>query len=251
MAKEDKAVVRAPDVSVSAEGIEKETAMRAMLKKYIGDHMKPGVDYYTLRIGGRDSKPSLSKPGAEKFMSLFKLRAEFTRDQETWEMLGSKAGLVCYVCKLFTAGGNLVGEGRGAREVTGKESDPNKVIKMAQKSAMIDAILRTGALSDFFTQDLEDMPQSTPDVHVEAPSRPEPTPADRSRARAVTEAQIAKLPPNRQIVFLLTELGDEVDTKEDVEGAVKKRTGLALKPENFETIIERLMIIRKERSEKY
>lgn len=34
---------------------------------------------------------------------------------------------------------------------------PNKAIKMAQKSAFVDAVIRTTGMSDLFTQDLEDM----------------------------------------------------------------------------------------------
>ena len=48
-----------------------------------------------------------------------------------------------------------------------KEKDINKAIKMAQKSAQIDAVLRTGALSEAFTQDINDeddqpVPEDTP-----------------------------------------------------------------------------------------
>src|SRR5919202_4666922 len=45
--------------------------MRALLTAYISQNMQEGVDYYTLIIGGKESKPSLSKAGSEKFLSLF------------------------------------------------------------------------------------------------------------------------------------------------------------------------------------
>src|SRR5919206_541054 len=129
--------------------------MCTLLTAYISQHMQEGIDYYTLTIGGKASKPSLSKAGSEKILSLFNVHARFRKDDETWEMLGRPAGVICYVCELYTKRGEFVGEGRGAREVL-KEKDINKAIKMAQKSAQIDAVLRTGALSDAFTQDLED-----------------------------------------------------------------------------------------------
>jgi hypothetical protein len=47
-----------------------------------------------------------------------------------------------------------VGEGRGAAVLVKNNNDPNKTLKMAQKSAFIDAVLRASGLSDFFTQDL-------------------------------------------------------------------------------------------------
>ncbi len=146
--------------------IDIETEKRGIIEKYIEANMKKGVDFYTLEIFNKkkgqyeESKPSLSKPGSEKFMSLFHLRAEFAQDSETWNMLGAKPGNLCYVCRLYTKNSELVGEGRGARAI-GQDGDINKAIKMAQKSAQIDAILRTGSLSDLFTQDLEDMPVQT------------------------------------------------------------------------------------------
>src|SRR5262249_41594283 len=132
--------------------------MRALLMAYISQNMQEGIDYYTLTVGGKESKPSLSKAGSEKFLSLFNLQARFRKDDETWEMLGRPAGVICYVCALYTKSGEVVGEGRGARDVR-EDKDVNKAIKMAQKSAQIDAILRTGSLSDYFTQDLEDRPE--------------------------------------------------------------------------------------------
>ena len=57
-------------------------------------------------------------------------------------MLGSKDGLLCYTCTLMTRQGEVIGEGRGARSVTQDGGDINKAIKMATKSAQVDAVLR-------------------------------------------------------------------------------------------------------------
>jgi hypothetical protein len=132
-----------PDLAVQ---IQTETRKRELLTAYIEANMKEGMDFYKLTIQGRESKPSLSKSGSEKFLSLFALQARFKKDDQTWEMLGRPAGVICYVCELYAKHGTLVGEGRGARAVD-KDRDVNKAIKMAAKSAQIDAILRTGALS--------------------------------------------------------------------------------------------------------
>jgi hypothetical protein len=174
--------------------------------------MQEGIDYYTLMIGGKVSKPSLSKAGSEKFLSLFNLQAQFRKDEETWEMLGRPAGVLCYICALYTKSGEFVGEGRGAREVA-KDKDINKAIKMAQKSAQIDAILRTGSLSDYFTQDLED--QVAPEMLT------------------VTQQK-------RRIVALLKQLGMEMEDKAGYEYAVQRHTELALIPEYYPEIIRRL-----------
>jgi hypothetical protein len=188
------------------------TQMRVLLTDYIRQHMQEGIDYYTLMIGGKVSKPSLSKAGSEKFLSLFNLQAQFRKDEETWEMLGHPAGVLCYVCALYTKSGEFVGEGRGAREVA-KDKDINKAIKMAQKSAQIDAILRTGSLSDYFTQDVED--QTAPE------------------ALTVTQQK-------KRIVVLLKELGMEMADKAGYEDAVRQYTELALLPEYYPEIIRRL-----------
>jgi len=186
--------------------------MRALLTAYITEHLQEGIDYYTLTIGGKVSKPSLSKAGSEKFLSLFNVHAKFRKDDETWEMLGRPAGVICYICELYTKRGEFVGEGRGAREVL-KEKDINKAIKMAQKSAQIDAVLRTGALSDAFTQDLED---------VQEPEEP------------LVRQQ------KHRIVALLKLLGTGAADKTGYEAVVQQSTGLALMPALYPDIIARL-----------
>ena len=111
-----------------------------------------GKDYHVIQ-----GKKSLAKGGAEKIASIFKWTAKFDKDTEALEMLGDIKGLVAFKCTLTN--GQVVGEGRGAALLSKNASDPNKTLKMAQKSAFIDAVLRASGLSDFFTQDLEDMPR--------------------------------------------------------------------------------------------
>lgn len=188
------------------------TQMRALLTAYMNQHLQEGIDYYTIIMGDKVSKPSLSKAGSEKFLSLFNLQARFHKDEETWEMLGRPAGVICYVCALYTKRGEFVGEGRGAREVA-KDKDINKAIKMAQKSAQIDAILRTGSLSDYFTQDLED--QQTPETSTVRQQK-------------------------RRIVALLKQLGLDPSDKTGYEEAVRQFTELALLPVYYPEIIRRL-----------
>ena len=185
---------------------------RALLTAYIREHLQEGIDYYTLTMGGKVAKPSLSKAGSEKFLHLFQVYPRFRQDEDTWAMLGRPTGVICYVCTLHTADGTCVGEGRGARDV-GKEHDINKAIKMAQKSAQIDAVLRLGALSDAFTQDLED--QQAPE--------------------AATVRQ-----QKHQIVALLARLGTGPRDKAGYADVVQHYTGLALVPTLYPDIIHRL-----------
>ncbi len=110
-----------------------------------------GKDYHIIK-----DRKSLAKGGAEKIASIFKWTAKFEKDTDSLEMLGNLKGLVAFKCTLEN--GQFVGEGRGAASLIRNANDPNKTLKMAQKSAFIDAVLRASGLSDFFTQDLEDMP---------------------------------------------------------------------------------------------
>jgi hypothetical protein len=141
--------------------VDQETENRKILTQFIKDHLKDGTDFGTIMIGGRASKPSLFKSGAEKFGSLMKLRPDVVKDGDTWEMSGSKEGLFCYRCNLYNSKNELVGMGLGACSLQEKNSY-NNAIKIAKKRAFVDAILTTGALSDFFTQDLEDGTNETP-----------------------------------------------------------------------------------------
>jgi len=135
--------------------------IREIIDEYIKNNMVVDKDYGSIVIGGKKSKPSLFKPGAEKFCELFKLRPVFRKDTETLDMLGNTPGLIAYLCELIDTQGRVVGEGRGTSSVdpNGKDFDINKAVKIAEKRAQIDAVLRTGGLSDFFTQDMEDMPK--------------------------------------------------------------------------------------------
>jgi len=116
--------------------------------------MVEGKDYHIIK-----NKKSMAKGGAEKIASIFGWRARFTKSNESLEMLGDITGCVAYICTL-KKGNTFMGEGRGASMLSKNDNDPNKTLKMAQKSAFIDAVLRSSGLSDFYTQDLEDMDQS-------------------------------------------------------------------------------------------
>ena len=60
-------------------------------------------------------------------------------------------------CEIRDAAGRVVADGVGARALQQDSGDINKALKMAEKSAHIDATLRMAGLSEVFTQDLEEM----------------------------------------------------------------------------------------------
>ena len=172
---------------------------RTLFVAWLFDRLVPGVDFMLIhrKIGPRNAKTpcpnaddaksaacatcggksTLCKPGSEKICGLLQLRPRFRRDVDAWEMLGGEAGLVTLVCELVTPAGVVVAEGRGARHRDQDFGDVNKTLKMAQKSAQTDAVLRCAGLSEIFTQDLEDMPaflrETDPDTAApfDAPKR--------------------------------------------------------------------------------
>jgi hypothetical protein len=120
---------------------------------YIKRNFVKGVDYGP--ADPRNPKPVLLKPGAEKVCQLFNTRPTWRRDLDTWEMLGKPEGTVCFICEIRdNTTGEIVGEGRGAEKVGNKQRDANKVIKIAEKCALVDAALFTFGLSEMFTQDM-------------------------------------------------------------------------------------------------
>lgn len=165
-----------------------ESEKREILTKYITDHFKNGIDFGQIHIMPKDkcstpyncanprhfSKPTLFKAGAEKFLSLFRLRVEYAKDVDTWEMLGSQSNTISYIARLYTANGVMVGEGRGVCTTGEKSGSANTAVKIAQKRAKIDAVLSSGGLSDFFTQDLEE--DSYKDGKFDAAQTPKETP---------------------------------------------------------------------------
>jgi hypothetical protein len=196
------------------------SAQRQVVKRFLQQELVEGTDYYTLRIKGRETKPALSKAGSEKFMALFQLHASFAQDTATWTMLGQPQGTLCYVCTLLTRSGEVVGEGRGARTVQQDNGDINKAVKMAQKSSCVDAILRTGALSDVFTQDEESMPGATVEPAKQAaPAKPTGQ-AYRQRLWEMVQAQ-----------------APDMHTREQVETWIKAETSYTLHPDNYANIL--------------
>jgi hypothetical protein len=160
-----------------------ETERRHLLQKFIQENLTEGVDYGRIHLATKDrcakpreckneyhlSKPCLFKPGAEKFCSLLQLRAEFAADKETLEMMGGNSGVIAFRCQLtHIPSGRVMAEGRGTCSLSEKGGLANTAVKIAEKRAHIDAVLRLG-LSDSFTQDIEDMKEVADAVDILTP----------------------------------------------------------------------------------
>lgn len=213
------------------------------LRKHIIEKIIPileeGRDFFVIK-----NKKSLGKSGAEKLATIWGLTSEFTKDDDTLQMLGEIKGLLCYKCSLYK-NGQLCGEGRGADTVTRNQNDPNKAVKMAQKRAYVDAVIRATGLSDIFTQDLEDMDPKT--IGDNGNFRQSTPPPQRPQNNLASPAQ------QNAIVKLLKELdapADPATCKEWLEKIIQ--TGpiasfKSLDKNRASEIISKLTIIKNER----
>lgn len=136
-------------------------------------------------------KPSLYAAGADFICDLMWLRDEYKADMQTWEQMGKKPGIIVQQCTLFSkSNGETISEGRGAWVVGNNAMYENSGIKMAKKSAKIDAVLSAYGLRDLFTQDLEHgkgpLPEENPEPKADAPKAA-------PRAERVTKEQVAAL----------------------------------------------------------
>ena len=201
--------------------LEQFSKARELFVDWLFSRLVAGIDYMLIhrKVGPRNNKTpcpqagdargsvcpacggkaTLCKPGSEKICGLLQLRPRFRRDVESWEMLGGEAGLVTLVCELVTPAGVVVAEGRGARHRDQDMGDVNKTLKMAQKSAQTDAVLRCAGLSEIFTQDLEDMPAFLREADPEGPApfeaprrQSEPVPATLPLPPLDLESKLAK-----------------------------------------------------------
>jgi hypothetical protein len=88
-------------------------------------------------------------------------------------------GTFAYICQLIDRHRQVVGQGRGVAELRETSmSSANMAVKMAEKRAYVDAVLRAAGLSQYFTQDLEDMlllpPSEDASSPTAAPESPDP-----------------------------------------------------------------------------
>jgi len=157
------------------EGLDRRKANRAALMAWVRDALVDGSDFGKIHVvhkskcqAGKDcknpahySKASLFKPGAEKICGMLGLTVRYPtlQDYERAALTGAKLSQIIIRCEIIDASGRVVADGVGARIIAQDNGDINKALKMAEKSAHIDATLRMAGLSEVFTQDIEDMQQ--------------------------------------------------------------------------------------------
>lgn len=186
-----------------AAALARRTENRNALVEWVRKSLVDGTDYGTIRTKRGDSKPSLRKPGAEKICGMLGLSVNYPglSKYEDAAVNGVEIKQIIIRCELRDGIGNLMADGIGARSVAADNGDINKALKMAAKSAQIDATLRCVGLSEIFTQDLEDMiidtTPATPEVKATPeqtmPTQETQTTEETTRHHLLSEKQIARL----------------------------------------------------------
>ncbi len=152
-------------------GIKRRHKNREVLLQWIKENLKPQVDYGQIHFNehcayaqngsvelcpdtSHWSKPVLWKSGAEKIINVLGLSVHFP-NLEQFEMAAAhkqELNQVVLKCQLKTHGGTVISEGVGARSIEQDGYDLNMALKMAAKTAVIDATVRASGLSNVFIQ---------------------------------------------------------------------------------------------------
>ncbi|MGZ5006779.1 MAG: J domain-containing protein [Methylobacter sp.] len=157
------------------EGLDRRKQNRAALMAWIRDALIDGTDFGKVHTVSRSkcqagknchnpnhfSKSSLFKPGAEKICGMLGVTVRYPTlpEYEKAALTGTNLSQIIIRCEIVDGSGRVVADGVGARIIAQDNGDINKSLKMAEKSAHIDATLRMAGLSEVFTQDIEDMVQ--------------------------------------------------------------------------------------------
>ena len=205
--------------------------------------MKDGVHYGT--INGC-KKPSLFKPGAEKLCAAFILKPEFQtssmEDPErtiNWQkydyktrkqVSGTTQGFINYEsnCTLVhiptgEVWAKNVGGNCNNFEDKYRSQNPynlmNTVEKMAEKRALVAAVLMGTALSDLFTQDIEDMAyfngENTPEVEPrkvaakDKPKKKASKPKPQASVKSEDGENSIRLATDKQVDYIKTMIGKQ------------------------------------------
>jgi hypothetical protein len=187
---------------------------REAFTEFVKGFLKKGQDYG--EIPGAGKKQTLLKPGAEKILRLYNCRAEYdvqdTSTSETRRYIVSARVYEISTGLLVATGvgsGNSgeqkyqqaiqsrnrrAGESAKRRrqpppaEVTADDLD-NTVLKMAKKRALVDAAQALGLASEFFTQDLDEVPWLASDRTETQQRAPQQAPRQASQQNGGTAYQ--------------------------------------------------------------
>lgn len=182
------------ELSLSGDDINRVVGHLAQVQEAVSKVLKEGIDNDYGIVPGTKKK-ALLKPGAEKLLKLFGLGARFRITDKEFDRYENFA-MFTYECEVYhlktgivlancegTANSQEVKYKERSKYVqgvfAGKEVTPicdilNTLKKMAQKRALVGAVIIATAASDYFTQDEEE-------IEAQQPQKKEATKADSSR----------------------------------------------------------------------
>ena len=130
------------------------------------------------------TKDVLFKPGAQKICGMLGVTPSYPNlaRYEEAALAGVKITSIVLRCQILSVDGRVLAEGVGARALEQDYGDLNKSLKMAAKSAHLDATLSLAGLSEIFAH-----PDSPTDNRSEEPD-PAQIPEGRNRGRLWAEA---------------------------------------------------------------
>ena len=142
---------------------------RKALIQWMRQHFREGIEFGRIHLDERCryarvgspglcreishySQPMLYKAGAERIIGVLGLSAHFPNlhQYELSAVHHQEIKEIVLKCELKASNGTVVAEGSGARNIRQDNWNLNTSIKMAAKSALVDAVIRIGALSGIF-----------------------------------------------------------------------------------------------------
>jgi hypothetical protein len=243
--------------------LDRRKANRGALMDWVRSALVEGADFGRIHTAGKQkcqlafqgrahecqepshwSKPSLWKPGAEKICGMLGVTVHYPNlpAYEDAAIAGKTQATIILRCELRDGQGRVVAEGIGARSLQQDYGDLNKALKMAGKSAHIDATLRMAGLSEVFTQDLEDLrPTEAATPKSEAP----PDPAEPAPRQTISAAD------HRRLEATIRDFGlDRERVKEWVRRACKVEHFPDLSQSQFERLLKKLRQWHDEEAER-
>jgi hypothetical protein len=174
-----------PDINYIKKGIDVLAEKRKVFTELIFPTLVPEQDYWVTD----DGRKVLSKGGAERLAEIYSITALFIADKESLAFFGNSSGTIAYRC-ILRREGRIIGEGRGSASTKDHDESINSTIKVAQKSAFVDGILRVTGMSFLFSQDF--LPEDKKEVDLEG----------RDRVASYNHEDLPKYATEKQKTFL-------------------------------------------------
>ena len=184
-----------------------------MVKRFIQTQLVDGTDYYTLQIGNAPRSPRSAKRALRSSWACSSSMRRSRRTRPPGRCSASRRGR-CATCDTTHARGEVCQKAGCARGPQGEGHQQGH--QDGPEVGQIDAVLRTGALSEAFTQDI-------------GPAEDEP-----DQAEPTAEAL------RQQITTRVRQLAPDVTGGKEKVVWITERTGLSWCEDNYQAILRKL-----------